>query len=90
MTIEKRCVNYVGLARVDGTYPAAWDEMRGLEASDCKNCFFNQGGGVRWSTVEYGFLRLVFCVGVWYNNSCLGVAVSDSTLGGARNADTWN
>lgn len=41
--MEKRCVNYVGLACVDGSCPAALDEFHSLEAADCENCFYYQG-----------------------------------------------
>ena len=41
--MDKRCVNYVGLACVDGTCPAAWDETPHLKETDCENCFFYKG-----------------------------------------------
>lgn len=37
--MEKQCVNYVGLACVDGTCP----EIRNPEVFNCKNCYRYQG-----------------------------------------------
>lgn len=40
--MDKQCVNYVGLACVDGSCPAAQDDYCGPKM-DCGNCFLNLG-----------------------------------------------
>ena len=40
--MKRRCVNYVGLACVDGSC-AAQDEYRNLKMDDCENCFYYKG-----------------------------------------------
>lgn len=62
--MEKRCVNYVGLACVDGTCPAAWDETRHLKETDCENCFFYRG------CVDCALAGTEYCAGEKTENRC--------------------